>query len=120
MLRSLFRVAVFGLAIGLFPPAAQAAEPALSEAQARAVRELVRQSLIDNPDILVEAMEALKERRVAEQAENQRAALRSSGAELIRADDPFLGAKAAKVSAIEFFDYNCGYCRPPCPRSAPP
>lgn len=109
MLRSLFRIAVFGLAISA--TAAQAAEPALSEAQTRAVRELVRQTLIDNPDILVEAMESLKERRIAEQAESQRAAIRASDAELVRADDPFLGAKAAKVSAIEFFDYNCGYCR---------
>jgi protein-disulfide isomerase len=111
MLRSLFRIALFGLALGCAVPAARADETALTEAQARAVRDLVRQTLVDNPEILVEAMEALKERRSAEMAEAQRTAIREHAADLIRADDPFLGAKSAKLSAVEFFDYNCGYCR---------
>ena len=108
MNRFLLRAAGFGLAIGL---TAASPTPALSEAQTQAVRDLVRQTLIDNPDILIEAMDALKEKHVAEQRAAQQAAILANASELIRADDPFLGAKMAKITGVEFFDYNCGYCR---------
>ncbi len=111
MLRSFLRTVLIGLAIACAPAAAHATGSALSESQAQAVRDLVRQTLIDNPEILVEALDALKERRAAEQAEAHRAAIRAHAADLIRADDPFLGKASAKITVVEFFDYNCGYCR---------
>lgn len=91
--------------------AAQAAEPPLTEAQAQAMRALVRQTLIENPEILTEAMQALQVKRAEEIRVAQQAAIREQSANMIHADDPFLGPKAAKVSVVEFFDYNCGYCR---------
>ncbi|MBN2753078.1 MAG: DsbA family protein [Rhodospirillaceae bacterium] len=111
MLRSRLRAACLGVALCLpsLPAAAQA--PALTTEQAQAVRDLVRQTLIDNPEILADAMDALKEKRVAERANAQTQAILSHQNDLIHADDPFLGAKGAAVSVVEFFDYNCGYCR---------
>ncbi len=90
---------------------ANAAEPPLTEAQAQAMRALVRQTLIENPEILAEAMQALQAKRTEEARLAQAAAIQEHAADLVHADDPFLGPKAAKVAVVEFFDYNCGYCR---------
>lgn len=106
-LRPALLVAALCLPLG----SALAAEPPLTPAQEQAMRELVRQTLIDNPEILAEAMQALQTKRAAAAAAEQSAAIRDNQAEMVRADDPFLGPKAAKVSVVEFFDYNCGYCR---------
>lgn len=90
---------------------AQAAEPPLTEAQAQAMRALVRQTLIENPEILTEAMQALQTKRAEEARVAQQAAIQNHAADLVHADDPFLGPKTAKIAVVEFFDYNCGYCR---------
>jgi protein-disulfide isomerase len=90
---------------------AEAQEPPLTEAQANAMRALVRQTLIENPEILAEAMQALQVKRAEETRAAQQAAIRDRAADMVHADDPFLGPKTAKVAVVEFFDYNCGYCR---------
>lgn len=110
MIRILHRALVLGsLCLPLAP--ALAAEPPLSPAQVQAMRELVRQTLIENPEILAEAMQALQVKRAGEAEAARTAAIRDNREDLIHAEDPFLGPKAAKVSVVEFFDYNCGYCR---------
>ena len=110
MNRFFSRAAILGcLCLPILP--AQAAEPPLTEAQANAMRALVRQTLIENPEILTEAMQALQTKRAEEMRVAQQSAIQKHAADLVRADDPFLGPKAAKVAVVEFFDYNCGYCR---------
>lgn len=110
MTRFFSRAAVLAcLCLPVLP--AQAAEPPLTEAQAKAMRALVRQTLIENPEILTEAMQALQAKHAEQARLAQQTAIRDHAADLVHADDPFLGPKAAKVSVVEFFDYNCGYCR---------
>ena len=66
---------------------------------------LVRSYLLDNPEVLPEAMERLRSREVAGVVEQNRAAI----------ETPFhsawAGAAGADVVLVEFFDYACGYCR---------
>ncbi len=110
MLRSVRRALLLGcLCLPLAPALAE--EPPLTPAQAQAMRALVRQTLIENPEILAEAMQALQVKRAGEAEAMQKAAIRDNRSALVHADDPFLGPKAAKVAVVEFFDYNCGYCR---------
>jgi len=91
---------------------AAAADPALSPAQEQSVRDLVRRTLVENPEILAEALESLKAKRVAYQHQAQIQAIQAHQADLTaRADDPVIGKKDAPIVIVEFFDYNCGYCR---------
>ena len=68
-------------------------------------RESVRDYLLENPEILPEAMDRLRERQSAKLVSANRAAL----------ERPFAGAWAGAadgdVVLVEFFDYACGYCR---------
>jgi len=113
MPRSRLRAACLGAVLtALSALPAAAADPALTPAQEQAVRDLVRRTLVENPEILAEAMESLKAKRIAYQHQAQVQAIRTHRADLVsRADDPYLGAKTGAVTVVEFFDYNCGYCR---------
>ncbi|HZF95791.1 MAG TPA: DsbA family protein [Allosphingosinicella sp.] len=65
----------------------------------------VRRTLVANPEIVQEAIEALQAREMANIVEPRRAAL----------ETPFhgawAGAREPDVVLVEFFDYACGYCR---------
>ena len=65
----------------------------------------VRDYLLENPQVIPEAMERLEARKAAEVVGAHRAAL----------ETPFAGAWAGAadgdVVLVEFFDYACGYCR---------
>ena len=66
---------------------------------------LVREALLSNPTMLVDAGEALREQQFAETIKPIRAAL----------EQPFhsswKGAEKPAVTLTYFFDYACGYCR---------
>lgn len=68
-------------------------------------RQSVRDYLLENPEILPEAMDRLREREAAKIVSANRSAL----------ETPFAGAWAGAadgdVVLVEFFDYACGYCR---------
>ena len=65
----------------------------------------IRSYLMQNPEILPEAMNQLRSREVADVVDQNRAAL----------ETPFhsawAGASDADVVLVEFFDYACGFCR---------
>jgi protein-disulfide isomerase len=65
----------------------------------------VRSYLLDNPEVIPEAMERLQSREEAKLVEKHRAALETPFA------GGWAGAKDGDVVLVEFFDYACGYCR---------
>jgi protein-disulfide isomerase len=72
----------------------------------------VRDYLVANPEVIVEAMQNLERRqREAEQTEAQ-AALTAHRDELLNSpESPVGGNPQGDVTMVEFFDYNCPYCR---------
>ena len=65
------------------------------------IEAIVRAYLIENPEVIVEALDVLAER------ENERL-----GAQLASNDGDFsIGPADAEVTIVEYFDYHCGYCR---------
>jgi protein-disulfide isomerase len=74
-------------------------------AVAYASRQSVRDYLLENPEVLPEAMDRLREREAAKVVNANRSAL----------ETPFAGAWAGSAEAdvvlVEFFDYACAFCR---------
>ena len=72
------------------------------------IKELALEAILENPEIIMQAVAILKQR------DNERAA---SGAKAVRLQlendpgSPNLGNLKGNVTVIEFFDYNCPYCR---------
>ena len=73
---------------------------------------LVRDALMANPEIVRDAFIALQDREESVQAERQKQALAESADEVFRSPADFVaGNPDGDVTVVEFFDYNCGYCR---------
>ncbi|MBW7850859.1 MAG: DsbA family protein [Rhodospirillales bacterium] len=84
----------------------------LSPAQTEAVRKLVRQYIMENPEIIAEAIEALREKqRLAAEAEARKALVERRNEILNDPDSPVAGNREGDVTLVEFFDYRCTYCK---------
>jgi protein-disulfide isomerase len=84
----------------------------MAEIDREELRQVLRQLLLDDPGMIVEALQKFEaqQRMAAEQA--QRQALVAQRETLQSAPgDPVLGNPEGDVVVVEFFDYNCGYCR---------
>ncbi len=66
---------------------------------------IVRQGMMADPQILVDAADALRDRQYEPTLTAQRAALETPFA------NSWQGAAKPDVVLVEFFDYACGYCR---------
>lgn len=88
-----------------------AADP-LNSDQKKEVRDLVRETLLENPEIIMEAMKVLQARQELASAKQQKSALTQFRASLINGPlTPISGNPDGDVTLIEFFDYQCGYCK---------
>jgi protein-disulfide isomerase len=101
-----------GLAVTLAAAPVQAQGQPLSPEQRKAVTDLIRETLLKNPELIQEALVELERRNQVAQAEAQRSAVASEKANLV---DPATSIIAANpqgdVTLIEFMDYNCGFCK---------
>lgn len=101
-------------AIGL--PAIAAAEPLdlgnMSEEDRAAFREEVRSYLRENPEVILEAIEILEDRRASAAQASDRQMIEARADQLF--GDGFswvAGNPDGDVTIVEFLDYRCGYCK---------
>ncbi len=88
----------------------QAAE--FTEGQKAALGPIIRDYLIHNPEVLREAMTALEQKQKSEEDANRGQVVDRNGQQLF--SSPYqatVGNPQGKVALVEFFDYNCGYCK---------
>ena len=103
-----FRQAFTTVAIAALLPIPALADE-LSESR---VKELVLEAIRENPEIVMEAV-AILEQRQAQAQELSQAQVLNDQRDLIENDPnaPVLGNLEGDVTVVEFFDYNCPYCR---------
>jgi protein-disulfide isomerase len=91
-------------------PSAKAEE--FSSGQRSEVERIVREYLIAHPEVIQEAMSELDKRQTAAQAEKHKAAIKQYSEALFSSPrQVVLGNPNGNVAFVEFFDYNCGYCK---------
>ncbi|KGF68163.1 DSBA oxidoreductase [Hoeflea sp. BAL378] len=98
---------LIGLSTALPLPAA-----ALDDTQKQEFGAFIREYLLANPEILEEMSQALETKKAAEsQVLAQAAISENRDAIFNNADDIVLGNPEGDVTLVEFFDYNCGFCK---------
>jgi protein-disulfide isomerase len=100
-------------ALGIDQVNAQAA-PAMSNevAELDQFERRIREYLLRNPEVIMEALGILKERQRAAETEGLKRTIAERSDEIL--NDPAApvgGNPAGDVTLVEFFDYNCPYCR---------
>ncbi len=72
----------------------------------------VRRYLLEHPEVIMEAMNRLEARQREDGETQAQAILESHADEIFRdPDSPVGGNPGGDVTLVEFFDYNCPYCR---------
>ncbi|MEM6680209.1 MAG: DsbA family protein [Pseudomonadota bacterium] len=85
---------------------------AMSDAERQAFGEAVRQFLLDNPETVYDALQALQIRREAEQEEAERAVVAQYLGALHDTSYAWEGGNPeGDITVVEFLDYRCGFCK---------
>jgi protein-disulfide isomerase len=88
------------------------AQTSFSDQQRQAIGEIVKDYLLKNPEVLQEAIAELERRQQESQNAARQAALGQSRDALVNSPrDYAAGNPAGDITLVEFFDYNCGYCK---------
>lgn len=95
------------LAASLFGHSPRAAE-GLDKKEVQAI---VREYLIENPEVVIEAIEAYQANQQEIEARRSKETIATRKSELFGKDLPYFGNPDGDVVIAEFFDYNCGYCK---------
>jgi protein-disulfide isomerase len=102
--------ALFALALCGTTPLASA--QSFSDGQRGDIEKIVRNYLLAHPEVLEEAMAELSKRQAAAEAEKHEAGVAKNADAIFNSPrGVMLGNKDGDVTFVEFFDYNCGYCK---------
>jgi protein-disulfide isomerase len=96
----------------VFAPAAIAQSPVFNDQQRQAIGEVVKDYLLKNPEVLTEVIAELEKRQAEAQRVAQSGALKETRQTLLNAPHSYVaGNPSGDITLVEFFDYNCGYCK---------
>jgi len=96
--------------IGL--PATGALAQDFTPGETQQIEDIVRNYLVANPEVIVDALDELQRREEMAAAEAQSQAVANNRDALFNNPDlPYMGADEPGVTIVEFMDYQCGYCK---------
>ena len=102
--------ALFALVLFAVPPSASA--QAFSDGQRGEIENIIKNYLLSHPEVLEDAMAELNKRQAAAESEKHEASVTENSNAIFNSPrGVLLGNKDGDVTFVEFFDYNCGYCK---------
>ena len=102
---------MMGASVFLATPA-PAEKDAFSDSQKSGIEAIVRDYLLKNPEIIRDAFIELQKRQAQAEASEQRKKIAEFADDLFRGTDALIaGNPKGDVTVVEFFDYNCPYCK---------
>lgn len=85
---------------------------AMSADERSAFRAEIRSYLLENPEIIMEAVAVLEQRQAERQSEDDQTLVQVNSEALFDDPDSWVGGNPdGDVTIVEFLDYRCGYCR---------
>lgn len=99
----------FALVLGL--PVVSHAQT-FTDSQRSELHKIIKDYLVANPEVLEEMSAELQKRQTAAEVEKHRAAVKRNAEVIFNSPrGVVVGNRNGDVNFVEFFDYNCGYCK---------
>ncbi|MCJ7994604.1 DsbA family protein [Rhizobium cremeum] len=99
-------------ALVILPAILPTAALALDDAEKKEIGEFIKEYLIANPEIMLDVQDALEKKQYEARQQQASAAVGDNKDALFSSEhDISLGNPKGDVTVVEFFDYNCGYCK---------
>ncbi len=95
----------------LLIPATAKAESSFTPEQKAEIEAMFKDYILENGALLIESVEKNQIEQQAKQLEEARKNIADNSEYLYNSGSPFTGPDDADVTIVEFFDYNCGYCK---------
>lgn len=103
--------AAVALTTTLVSPVVVHAADAFSAAQKKEIEQLVHDYLVKNPEVLVEASQALQQKQQQGMQEQAKSAISKHADRLFTEKLAVAGNPKGNVTLVEFFDYQCIHCK---------
>ncbi|HSE78157.1 MAG TPA: DsbA family protein [Alphaproteobacteria bacterium] len=102
-----------GLALAQQSTPPQSTRPAgMSPAEVERIEQVIREYLLRNPEVIIEAVQGLERRQRADAQKQAQAQIAQRKDDLLNdPDSPVAGNPNGDVTLVEFFDYRCPYCK---------
>lgn len=102
----------FLTAFGLAALTALPATAEMTDAEREAFRAEVRAYLLENPEVLIEAMDVLQDRQEQAAASRDLQMLSDNADRIYNSASDWAGGNLeGDITVVEFMDYRCGYCK---------
>jgi protein-disulfide isomerase len=106
------RIALAAAVLLALAGAAPAVAESFSADQREEIGKIVKDYLLTHPEVMQDVMAELEKRQQAAETEKHRGAIVENKATLFSSPHQVvLGNPQGSVTMVEFFDYNCGYCK---------
>jgi len=83
----------------------------MTPANKKEIEQVIHDYLVNNPDVLVEASQALQQKQQQTMQKEAQSAITLHGSSLVKGDLTVAGNPKGNVTLVEFFDYQCIHCK---------
>ncbi len=83
----------------------------LSDTQTKQIEKLVHDYLVNNPEVLLEASQALQQKQQQTMQVQAQAAIQTNADQVFNDSLSVAGNPKGNVTLVEFFDYQCSHCK---------
>lgn len=105
-------LSALALAVTLVPPLPLLAQETMTDAARAALRAEIRAYLMDNPEVIFEAVAEYERRTAAAQADMDTTLVEINADEIFADGFSWVGGNPdGDITLVEFMDYRCGFCR---------
>ena len=97
----------FGLSVR-----ANAEAESFNQEKTQAIHSIIKDYLLKNPEVIRDSLLELERRKIAAQREQQKTLIADNKDAIYKTNPGFvIGNPKGDITIVEFFDYNCPYCR---------
>ncbi|MGY0218796.1 DsbA family protein [Endozoicomonadaceae bacterium StTr2] len=109
---NLRKLALAGLMAVVVSPTMAATGDLFNTDQKEEIQNIVREYLLENPEVLLDVSRALEAKQKLAQLQNDKLIIAENADALFNSPaDPVGGNPKGTITLVEFLDYNCGYCK---------